>query len=177
MPFTFNGNTPETIVFNGNDVMKVVHNGTTVWEKVVASTVTLYSTYSYYRLNDDEIETGDTIKSPGDGYGCLVFPAHDLFATFSKATIHLYVTTKGTFRSSPMIGTYTPGSYATSVGNYVTVTPSTTGWFEVDITSKVQTVLTSNANLPTIGLRVYLRKGNAWVSSHTSENPPYIVLE
>lgn len=182
MPFTFNGNTPETIVFNGNDVMKVVHNGTTVWEKAVASVVTLYATDSFYCMNNTVPVRGETVRSPsGDtgyvGYACVDFPPHSRFASFTKATLHMYFTRTGSTRVSPMVGTYSPSSYTTNIGSYTVVSPSAVGWFEMDITARLQTILAGNANFPDVGLKVYLRRGNSWISSHTGEYPPYIVLE
>lgn len=180
MPFTFNGNTPANIVYNGNDLMRLVYNGVTVWEKTADTKVTLYPTDSYYCSGSNTKKRGETIYSPSNGYGRIEFPPHGLFASFTKVTLHIYFTTTASqtaCRISSNIGSWTPGSYETSIGNYVALIPKVAGWYEVDITEKVQTVLESNADLPTVGLNIHLRKSGTQVSSHTGEFPPYIVLE
>lgn len=180
MPFTFNGNTPAAITFNGDEVRTLIYNGVTVWEKAIASVVTLYSDEVYYR----GVGTGDyeTLRlgkqGSSGGYSQFRFEPHHAFDTFASAKICLYV------KSAPsdlyiIAQSRNASDSSTSAGwnDDITVSGVEVGWLEIDVTQILQNVVAAGS-IVDIGCKFSIRSfsGNTTIGGNIGEYAAYLVL-
>lgn len=145
-----------------------------------AQTKLLAST-GYYRISGEgsEISTEITVRSPSAGYAALVFPASTAFSSFSKATMYIYVTSNpGKLTMATLSGASNWLSYNAGLANTFEYTPSATGWQAIDITSALNTLISSNTTIPSNGLKVYFRGyGNCRIAGTSTTECAYIILE
>lgn len=152
------------------------------------SSVTLPVIDSRYNTSGTATTSGTTLyaRNPSTGYAACVFDGSTKFASFTKATLYVYITGNGS--TSTELTTWLRNGadnwikYNANLDiSYRTIfSDSSTGLHAYDITTALKDLYLANNAIVTNGIKVYFRSyNNIKIAGHanTSYQTPYILVE